>query len=123
MPKHIFIVDDSAAVRRSLRSFFDSQTGFEVCGEAANGVDAIEKAKEANPDLIILDLSMSHLNGLDTASILSPLMPEVPIILFTSFDTAIRHSDANAYGISAVVSKTESLNALAQQIQDLLAAV
>jgi DNA-binding NarL/FixJ family response regulator len=123
MPKHIFIVDDSAAIRRSLRSFFASQTGFEVCGEAADGLDAIEKAKEANPDLIILDLSMPHLNGLDTASILSPLMPEVPIILFTAFDTVIRHSDANAYGISAIVSKTESLNALAEQVQNLLTTV
>jgi YesN/AraC family two-component response regulator len=53
MTKHIFIVDDNAGIRRSLRSFFDSQTGFEVCGDAADGADAIEKAKEANPDLII----------------------------------------------------------------------
>ena len=55
MPRRIFIVDDNLGVRRSLRSFFDSQTGFEVCGEAASGFDAIEKAKEANPDLIVLD--------------------------------------------------------------------
>jgi DNA-binding NarL/FixJ family response regulator len=123
MTKHIFIVDDNAGIRRSLRSFFDSQTGFEVCGEAADGADAIEKAKEANPDLIILDLSMPNLNGLDAAGILRSLLPEVPIILFTVFDTAIRHSDADAYGISAVVSKTESLNALAEQVQGLLATV
>jgi DNA-binding NarL/FixJ family response regulator len=121
MPKHIFIVDDNAVVRRSLRSFFDSQTDCEVCGEAADGADAIEKAKEANPDLIILDFSMPHLNGLDTAAILNPLMPEIPIILFTAFDTAIRPSDASAYGVSAVVSKTQGLNALANQVQRLLA--
>lgn len=120
MPKHIFIVDDNARVRRSLRSFFDSQQDCEVCGEAADGSDAIEKAKQANPDLIILDFSMPHLNGLDTAAILNPLMPEVPIILFTAFDTAIRPSDANAYGISAVVSKTEGLNTLATQVYRLL---
>jgi DNA-binding NarL/FixJ family response regulator len=84
-------------------------------------VDAIERAKEANPDLIILDLSMPDLNGLDTAGILSSLLPEVPIILFTAFDTTIRHADADAYGISAVVSKTESLNAVAEQVQGLLA--
>ena len=63
MPKRIFIVDDNLGVRRSLRSFFDSQTGFEVCGEAADGFDAIEKAKEANPDLVVLDFSMPELNG------------------------------------------------------------
>jgi DNA-binding NarL/FixJ family response regulator len=123
MPRRIFIVDDNLGVRRSLRSFFDSQTGFEVCGEAADGFDAIEKAKEANPDLIVLDFSMPELNGRDTAAILSPLIPEVPIILFTAFDTAVRHSDAYAYGISAVVSKTESLNALADQVQALLTTV
>ncbi len=123
MPKRIFIVDDNLGVRRSLRSFFDSQTGFEVCGEAADGFYAIEKAKEANPDLVVLDFSMPELNGRDTAAILSPLMPEVPIILFTAFDTAVRHSDAYAYGISAVVSKTESLNALAEQVQALLTTV
>jgi len=54
--------------------------------------------------------------------LLSLLMPKVPIILFTAFDTAIGHSDANAYGISAVVSKAESLNALAKQVQRLPAA-
>src|ERR1700730_3702948 len=52
---------------------------------------------------------MPHLNGLDTASILSPLMPEVPTILFSAFDTAIRHSDAKAYGIRRLLCQKQKV--------------
>src|SRR3981081_2352096 len=86
MPKSILIVDDSEAIRSVLRTFLESREGFEVCGEAVDGVDAIEKAKEIRPDLIILDLAMPRMNGAAAASVLKRTMPDVPIILFTMYD-------------------------------------
>ena len=63
----ILFLDDNAAIRRVLCELFQGQADFEVCGEAENGQDAIEKAQEFHPDLIVLDLSMPVMNGLEPA--------------------------------------------------------
>jgi two-component system chemotaxis response regulator CheY len=65
-PKRILIVDDNAAIRTVSRFLFDVP-GFEVCGEAVDGADAIKKAQDLCPDLIVLDLSMPEMNGRETA--------------------------------------------------------
>jgi CheY-like chemotaxis protein len=70
MPKSILVVDDSDTVRKLTRLFLESQIELEVCGEAVDGVDAIEKAKELKPDLIVLDLAMPRMNGVEAASAL-----------------------------------------------------
>jgi CheY-like chemotaxis protein len=80
--KCILIVDDNAVIRRSLRRILESVDGWQVCGEAADGQEGIEKAKELDPDLIILDLSMPRLNGLEAARILSKAMPKIPLLMF-----------------------------------------
>jgi len=121
VPKCILIVDDYAAIRKSIRSFLESQTGFEVCGEAVDGLDAIEKARELKPDLIILDLAMPRMNGLEATRVLRRMLPDTPIVLFTSYDAVTEYSDATALGIQAVVvSKSAGLDALVQQVQGLL---
>jgi DNA-binding NarL/FixJ family response regulator len=83
MPKNILIADDNAGVRALIRTYLEMQTEFEVCGEATDGVDAIEKIKELKPDLILLDLVMPKMNGAEVASIIKRTMPTVPIILFS----------------------------------------
>jgi DNA-binding NarL/FixJ family response regulator len=106
----ILIVDDHAIIRRSLRQLFESRTGWEVCGEAVNGRDAIEKAQELKPDLIVLDLSMPEMDGLQAARILRKAMPKVPIILFTNFgQDPFMEREALAVGIREVVSKANSI--------------
>jgi DNA-binding NarL/FixJ family response regulator len=120
MPKCILIVDDNLSIRKSIRRFLESQTDFEVCGEAVDGLDAIEKARELRPDLIVLDLSMPRLDGLRTASILRPMLPHVPIVLFTMHRDTISNAEASEAGVSAVVSKTDALAALVDEIQRLL---
>jgi DNA-binding NarL/FixJ family response regulator len=109
LPNCILIVDDHAVIRRSLRQLFESRSGWEVCGEAVNGRDAIEKARELKPDLIVLDLSMPEMDGLQAARVLKSVMPEVPIILFTNFgqDPFIER-EALAVGIRDVVSKANA---------------
>src|ERR1700730_19122344 len=79
--KSILIVDDSLPVRRMLRSFVEARTDFEVCGEAVNGLDAIEKARTLHPDLIVMDLSMPVMNGLEAETVLKAMLPEVPVVI------------------------------------------
>jgi DNA-binding NarL/FixJ family response regulator len=118
--KHILIVDDSALIRRIIRETLEQQNGWEVSGEAANGREAIEKAQELRPDLIVLDLAMPVMNGLEAARALKRLLPRVPVLMFTNFDAAPLKREALAAGIRAVVSKSGSLESLVSAIQGLL---
>src|ERR1700676_2865521 len=120
MPKRILLVDDNSIVRRQLRFYLETATGFEISGEAINGRDAIEKAQELSPDLIILDFTMPMMNGLEAAKTLRAMMPEVPLILFTVHRSANLESDACVAGISAVISKVEGVTALVDRVRSLL---
>jgi CheY-like chemotaxis protein len=86
MPKRILIADDDEDIRRVIRWFIESRTTCKLCGEAVNGIDAIEKARTLNPDLILLDYSMPAMNGIETGAVLKAMLPNVPVILFTSQD-------------------------------------
>jgi len=121
MPKSILIVDDSSVVRSATRHFLESETQYEVCGEAVDGLDAIQKARHLGPDLIILDLQMPRMNGLQAARELRRLNVAAPIILFTLYADAVRPHEAVAAGVSAVVDKTD-LSTLLQHIEVLLPA-
>ena len=67
MPKSVLVVDDNAFIRQVLCRVLALEAGFDVCGEAENGQDAIEKAQALHPDLIVMDLSMPVMNGIDAA--------------------------------------------------------
>jgi DNA-binding NarL/FixJ family response regulator len=120
MPKCILIADDNDIVRTLIRFFLESHQGFEVCGEAADGVDAIEKAKKLKPDLIVLDLLMPRMNGVEAASVLKGVMPGVPIVLFTMYEEALGNALTTAVGVSAVLSKPDGLGRLVECVQGLL---
>jgi DNA-binding NarL/FixJ family response regulator len=83
MAQRILVADDNAAVRSALCRMFDLEEGYDICAEATNGEEAIALALKHKPDLIILDLSMPVMNGLDSARELKRIMPQIPIILFT----------------------------------------
>ena len=85
MAKTILIVDDNAYIRHALCDLFKREADFEICGEAENGKEAIAKARELHPDLIVLDLSMPVMNGLDAARELKRLMPTVLLIMYGGF--------------------------------------
>jgi DNA-binding NarL/FixJ family response regulator len=116
----ILIVDDSSSIRYLLRVFVESKTAFTVCGEASHGTDAIEKAKQLHPDLILLDLSMPVLSGAEAASIIKRMMPEVKIILFSMRVDEVSKSLASALGVDLALSKSDSLLHLAEHINALL---
>jgi DNA-binding NarL/FixJ family response regulator len=107
MPRRILIVDDSSHVRKAVRLLFDGEKEFEICGEATNGHEAIEKAEQLDPDLILLDLSMPVMNGLDAARILRRTKPAVRIVLFTMYSSSFVEFEASKVGICAVVSKAD----------------
>jgi DNA-binding NarL/FixJ family response regulator len=104
-----------------LRTAFEERSDWEV-GEAQNGRDAIDKAQESKPDLIVLDLSMPVMNGLEAAPLLRQMLPAVPIILFTLHDNETLEREALSVGISADVSKAASMKTLVDQAKNLLRA-
>jgi two-component system nitrate/nitrite response regulator NarL len=117
----ILIVDDNPSIRYLLRVFVESKTAFTVCGEAGHGVEAIEKAKQLQPVLILLDLSMPVLTGAEAASIIKRTMPEVKIILFSMrADGVVSKSLASALGVDLSLSKSDGLLQLAAHINKLL---
>lgn len=123
MPKKILIVDDSAVLRRSLRSCIERIPDWEVCGEAGDGRLAVEMVKQLQPDVVILDLSMPVMNGLDAAKEISLISPKLPMILFTMLDgdESLRAS-AQSFGIKHVFSKTQGFSEhVLDAIRELLA--
>ena len=120
MPKWILIVDDSPLIRKTLRETLERHEGWQVCGQAANGREGIERAQQLKPDLVVLDLSMPVMNGVEAARELKRLLPSAPLLMFTSFETARLKTEALSAGVSAIVSKLESVQALVSGIQALL---
>jgi DNA-binding NarL/FixJ family response regulator len=118
--KKILVIDDGEAVRDMIRTFLEKE-GFQVCGEAADGVQAIKQAKKLKPDLVILDMAMPRMNGVEAASVINRMMPSLPIVLHTVYeDSCLAGSFVSASGIRAVVSKTDGLDKLVACVQSLL---
>ena len=115
MPRSILIVDDHEVIRRQLRCLFSPHPEFTVCGEAAHGVDAIEKAQLLSPDLIILDFAMPVMNGLEAAAALKFMMPAVPLFLLTVHCSRELELAAFGSGICAVFSKHDDLEAVVRR--------
>ncbi len=109
MSIRILIVDDSYAIRHSLRGFIERSTDWQVCGEAENGRIALQKVTELHPNLVILDLSMPVMNGLEAARQITRLAPSVAMVMFTMHVSAQLREDAQAAGIREVISKSEGI--------------
>jgi len=108
-PSRILIVDDSDVTRRILSTIVRSRH-WTVCGEAEDGWSAIRKFQELRRDLVLLDLAMPDINGIEVARMMSGLDSTVPIILFTVMALEGLENAARRAGISAVVSKAQSWN-------------
>src|SRR6266576_1458539 len=117
--RRILVIDDGDSVRDVIRIFLE-HAGFEVCGEAADGVEAIEQAKKLKPDLIVLDLAMPRMNGAEAASVLSTTMPEIPVVLLTLYRNVIGTALASAVGVKAILDKTDGLDKLVACVRSLL---
>lgn len=110
MSHRILIVDDSYAIRSSLRSWIEGISGFQVCGEAENGKIAVEKVEEMHPDIVILDLQMPVMNGIEAAREISHLAPNTAMVMFTMHTSQELLKLARAVGVREVVSKSDQLS-------------
>ena len=117
--KAALIVDDSPKIRKVIAEAFRDD-GFETCAEAENGREGIEAAKQIHPDIIVLDLSMPVMNGLQAAPELRKMYPRVPIILFTLYGNGLLETEASKAGVTVVVTKTEPLQELLQRAHQLI---
>jgi CheY-like chemotaxis protein len=116
----ILIADDNRNIRYLLRVFVETQTSFRVCGEAVNGADAIEKAQQLRPELILFDLSMPLMTGIAAAPVLQRMLPETKIILFTLYADYIPKSLIAVAAIDLALSKAEGIVGLASHLNSLL---
>ena len=115
----ILVIDDGDMVRNIIGIFLEN-AGFEVCGEAADGVEGIEQAKKLKPDLIVLDLAMPRMNGAEAASVLSTTMPDIPVVLLTLYQNVLGTALAAAVGVKAIIDKTDGLDKLVACVRSLL---
>lgn len=103
----ILIADDSPAVRAQVRALLEDRKDLEVCGEACDGTEAIEKTKELQPDLVVLDISMPVIDGFEAARVIHKFFPDVRILIFSVYKSNQLIKEALAIGAVGYVPKSE----------------
>jgi DNA-binding NarL/FixJ family response regulator len=119
MSRRILLADDHDGIRRRVRAALED-AGFEVCGEAVNGLDAIAKTKALLPDLIVLNLSMPVMGGLDAIPEIIKSAPSVKIVIFTVDDVEELRRQARRRGAHAYVVKSSPIAFLINEVTELL---
>jgi DNA-binding NarL/FixJ family response regulator len=114
----ILVADDSEAMRRALRRVLERHVDWEVCGEASNGREAVEKAAQCGPDVILLDFQMPEMNGLEAAKEMRRRTPEIPILMVTMHMSPQLAVEARKVGVRGTCSKTE-IGCLMEAVQTL----
>jgi len=117
--KNLLIVDDHEPTRGIIRSLLETRADLHICGEARNGLEAIEKARDLKPDLILLDLVMPKLNGAVAASILKKMLPKISIVLFTMYE-GTANTLARAVEADLVLAKPDGIHALVDAVEKVL---
>jgi two-component system response regulator NreC len=115
----ILIVDDSDFARTGLRVLLAGRSDCEICGEAADGQQAVRQALDLNPDVIILDYSMPGMDGLHVAQEIYKSLPMALILICTLFPSRELEREALKYGIRHVISKAEMSKALIAALEDI----
>ena len=104
----ILIADDHEIVRQGIRALIESHPGWEVCAEAVDGKDTIQKVEQARPDLVALDIGMPNLNGLDAARLILRDNPKVKILFLTVYDTDQAAKTAIQIGAKGLILKSDA---------------
>jgi DNA-binding NarL/FixJ family response regulator len=116
----VLIADDNKGVRKTLRWILKQWPNLEVCAETANGREAVDAARALRPDLLILDVRMPELNGIEVALILKDSLPEAKTILFTMYDDYVGRQIAATAGVQFILAKTEGFPGFKSAIESIL---
>jgi two-component system, chemotaxis family, chemotaxis protein CheY len=108
MTARILVVDDIPAIRHSMRRYLEQEADWVICGEAENGKVAIDRVQELRPDVVILDLSMPVMNGLDAARAIKAIAPSTHILMFTLHTYPYLLDEARKVGVDQVLSKADA---------------
>lgn len=108
MPLRILLVDDHAVVRRGVRSLLESQEGWVVCGEATNGRDAVEQTRRLRPDVVVMDLSLPELNGLEATRQILKDAPDTEVLVLTMHHSEELARDVLQAGARGYVLKSDA---------------
>jgi YesN/AraC family two-component response regulator len=117
----VLIVDDAEEIRMLLRAAMSKRTGLTVVGEAADGVEAVRQATELQPDLVMLDLAMPHMDGLEALPLIRAAVPDVRVIVLSGFTQGTLMEKVLAAGADHYVAKGGSLRGLLDLAEELLA--
>jgi CheY-like chemotaxis protein len=115
----VLLADDNDVVRKLIRSLLSSRKDIQICGDAVDGKEAVQKASELKPDLVILDLSMP-LGGLAAAKQIAATLPQTRILLLSAFDGDGLTKEARAAGVRGFVRKDEASATLLKAVETLL---
>ncbi len=118
--KRILIADDHEAIRHGVRLLLQGESNWEVCGEASDGQEAVDKALELNPDLMIVDLNMPAINGLDAVRRITRERPDIKLLVFTVHDSDLAMRQIMAAGAQGYLSKSQSGQEMVEVIKNLL---
>lgn len=119
MAARILLVDDFQRIRSGVRSLLTGEP-VEICGEAENGIEAIERVRELHPDLVLLDIVMPVMNGIEAAYEIHRISPSTKIVFFTIEDTAEAAAVARLIGVDGLVPKATAGTDLVPTLKRLL---
>jgi DNA-binding NarL/FixJ family response regulator len=115
----ILIADDQPYMRRAVKALLESQDGWVVCGEAANGLEAIEKTEKLQPDVVVMDMIMPHLNGLEATRRIHREFPDSHILILTLHDVPELTRLVQTAGAQGLVLKSDSNRLLISAVEHL----
>jgi DNA-binding NarL/FixJ family response regulator len=119
-PLRILVADDQAEVRRGICMLIESAPDLEVCAEASNGEEALEKTMELHPDLVLLDISMPVMNGFDAAKAIRSCCPGTPILIVSIHEIGAMMDEARKIGVDGYIAKDQISKILIDAIRGVL---
>jgi DNA-binding NarL/FixJ family response regulator len=120
MTKRVMIVDDNLLLRRQVRTLLATDRSLEVCDEAADGIEAVQKAVECVPDLAVMDVVMPRMNGLEATRAIKRLAPTVHVLIFALDVSPQIEREGRQAGADAVLAKAKAGTQLSKLIHSLL---